>query len=250
MTSNSQATNDSPDSMTLTLMGAGSVGKSALSVQFTKNLWIDEYDPTIEDSYNKRISVDGKLCNITLLDTAGQDEYRAMLDQWIQSGEGFILVYDITRRETLQELEIFVKHIMRTFGDHESHAPIVVVGNKSDMANDHRQVSPSEAEEKIQSIMAQYYRENDYPYNLPPVIETSAKSRKHIDQPFLELVREVRRKRHGKLVKTRKPSTIDRRRGRRRNSSFSKFKDSIVSRSKASSDLTDNDDLDIPETTN
>merc|ERR1712054_89681 len=41
------------------LFGNGGVGKSAITVQFTTNHFVENYDPTIEDSYRKMISIDG-----------------------------------------------------------------------------------------------------------------------------------------------------------------------------------------------
>ena len=47
-------------------------------------------DPTIEDSYRKQVSIDDEVCLLDILDTAGQEEYSAMRDQYMQGGEGFI----------------------------------------------------------------------------------------------------------------------------------------------------------------
>ena len=49
---------------------------------------IKEYDPTIEDSYNKALTVDGKSVTLDILDTAGQDEYSQYQDQWMREGKG------------------------------------------------------------------------------------------------------------------------------------------------------------------
>lgn len=38
--------------------------------------FVDEYDPTIEDSYRKQVVIDGETCLLDILDTAGQEEYR------------------------------------------------------------------------------------------------------------------------------------------------------------------------------
>ena len=47
------------------------MGKSCLTVQFVQGVYIDTYDPTIEDSYRKQIEVDGRACDLEILDTAG-----------------------------------------------------------------------------------------------------------------------------------------------------------------------------------
>ena len=55
----------------LVVLGSGGVGKSALTVQFVQGLFVESYDPTIEDAYKKQIEVEGKLCTLQILDTAG-----------------------------------------------------------------------------------------------------------------------------------------------------------------------------------
>jgi GTPase KRas protein len=51
------------------------VGKSALTIQFIQSHFVDEYDPTIEDSYRKQCVIDEEVALLDVLDTAGQEEY-------------------------------------------------------------------------------------------------------------------------------------------------------------------------------
>ena len=55
------------------MLGRGGVGKSALTLRFVRNFFVEEWDPTIEDAYRKTLDVDDSLCTIEILDTAGQD---------------------------------------------------------------------------------------------------------------------------------------------------------------------------------
>ena len=67
------------------VVGGGGVGKSALTIQFSRNHFVDEYDPTIEgmyhlsltllDSYRKQCMIDNEVVLLDVLDTAGQEEY-------------------------------------------------------------------------------------------------------------------------------------------------------------------------------
>ena len=75
----------------LVVVGAGGVGKSALTIQLIQNQFMEEYDPTIEDSYRKQVVVDKEACHLDILDTAGQEEYSAMKDQYMRTGEGFLI---------------------------------------------------------------------------------------------------------------------------------------------------------------
>ena len=47
----------------IVVLGSGGVGKSALTVQFVQNIFVEKYDPTIEDSYRKQVEVDGTQVN-------------------------------------------------------------------------------------------------------------------------------------------------------------------------------------------
>jgi Ras-related protein Rap-1B len=53
------------------VLGSGGVGKSALTVQFVKGIFVQKYDPTIEDAYRKDMEIDGQMCKIEIFDTAG-----------------------------------------------------------------------------------------------------------------------------------------------------------------------------------
>jgi len=69
----------------LVVVGGGGVGKSALTIQFSQNHFVDEYDPTIEGmyrvshtppgSYRKQCMIDNEMVLLDVLDTAGQEEY-------------------------------------------------------------------------------------------------------------------------------------------------------------------------------
>jgi len=52
----------------IVVVGSGGVGKSALTIQLVQNHFIDEYDPTIEDSYRRQVAVDGDICLLDILD--------------------------------------------------------------------------------------------------------------------------------------------------------------------------------------
>ncbi|RHZ76323.1 hypothetical protein Glove_199g44 [Diversispora epigaea] len=102
---------------------------------------LQTYDPTIEDSYRKQVVIDDQPCVLEVLDTAGQEEYCALRDQWIRDGEGFLLVYSISSRSTFERVERFYDQILRV-KDTES-VPIMLVGNKCDKITE-REVSREE----------------------------------------------------------------------------------------------------------
>src|SRR3990167_5324440 len=92
----------------LAVVGGGAVGKSAFTIQFIQQTFCDEYDPTIEDQHRKQVVIDDECTLLDILDTAGQEEYSAMRDQYIRSAEGFLLVFSLTSRSS-NEIEKFVQ---------------------------------------------------------------------------------------------------------------------------------------------
>ena len=130
------------------VLGSGGVGKSALTIRFVTDNFLEDYDPTIEDSYRKQISVDEECARLDILDTAGQEEYSSMQDQWIRDGKGFLLVYAINQKSSFEEIHMIRDKILRS--KDEDSVPIVLVGNKCDLA-DEREVSQDEAKELASS---------------------------------------------------------------------------------------------------
>ena len=76
----------------MVVLGSGSVGKSALTIRLVTQNFLEEYDPTIEDNYNKTVIVDNSSVHLDILDTAGQDEYSQMQDQWMREGKGSLFI--------------------------------------------------------------------------------------------------------------------------------------------------------------
>ncbi|KAG5262116.1 hypothetical protein AALO_G00292400 [Alosa alosa] len=161
------------------MVGSGGVGKSALTLQFMYDEFVEDYEPTKADSYRKKVVLDGEDVQIDILDTAGQEDYAAIRDNYFRSGEGFLLVFSITELESFTASSEFREQILRVKPDAES-IPLLLVGNKSDL-EDRRQVAANDARAKAEQWGMQY-------------VETSAKTRAYVDKVFFDLMREVRAK--------------------------------------------------------
>jgi len=161
----------------LVVVGGGGVGKSALTIQFIQSHFVDEYDPTIEDSYRKQCVIDDEVALLDVLDTAGQEEYSAMREQYMRTGEGFLLVYSITSRNSFEEISQFHQQILRV--KDRDYFPVIVVANKADLEFE-RQVNSGEGLELAKHFGCQF-------------VETSAKARINVDEAFYQLVREIRK---------------------------------------------------------
>jgi len=168
------------DSWRVALLGDGGVGKTALAVQFTLNCFIETYDPTIEDAYRKQLLVDDKMCFVEVIDTAGQEEYATLRDQWIREGQGFVLVYSIASRVSFERIEIFRQSMNRI---KRGQPVFLLVGNKSDKATE-REVSYDEGSRLAERFGCDF-------------METSAKTSQNVENLFTHIVRTLRYKTPG-----------------------------------------------------
>lgn len=69
--------------------------------------FVEDYEPTKADSYRKKVVLDGEECQIDILDTAGQEDYAAIRDNYFRSGEGFLCVFSITEHESFSAVTEF-----------------------------------------------------------------------------------------------------------------------------------------------
>uniref|UniRef100_A0A8C4U536 small monomeric GTPase n=1 Tax=Falco tinnunculus TaxID=100819 RepID=A0A8C4U536_FALTI len=148
------------------MVGSGGVGKSALTLQFMYDEFVEDYEPTKADSYRKKVVLDGEEVQIDILDTAGQEDYAAIRDNYFRSGEGFLCVFSITELESFAATADFREQILRVKED--ENVPFLLVGNKSDL-EDKRQVSVEEAKNRADQWNVNY-------------VETSAKTRANVDK--------------------------------------------------------------------
>ncbi|KAF7253636.1 Ras-related protein Rap-1A [Varanus komodoensis] len=118
----------------LVVLGSGGVGKSALTVQFVQGIFVEKYDPTIEDSYRKQVEVDCQQCMLEILDTAGTEQFTAMRDLYMKNGQGFALVYSITAQSTFNDLQDLREQILRVKDTED--VPMILVGNKCDLEDE------------------------------------------------------------------------------------------------------------------
>ncbi|KAF1979468.1 GTPase NRas precursor [Bimuria novae-zelandiae CBS 107.79] len=195
----------------LVVLGDGGVGKTALTIQLCLNHFVETYDPTIEDSYRKQVQIDGQSCMLEVLDTAGQEEYIALRDQWIRDGEGFVLVYSISSRSSFARIQRFHNQIQRVkesslsgsptypgspltaspLGSTFGAAPVMLVGNKCDRVTE-REVSIQEGSALAKELGCEF-------------VEASAKNCVNVEKAFFDVVRQLRKQRHQGAGRDAKP---------------------------------------------
>ena len=160
-------------SLKIAVLGQSMVGKSAMTFRFINNKFPTEHDTTIEDAYSIPAKIDDIQCQLEILDTAGQDDYQTMLDTWINSADGFILVYSIDNKESFESTKTRYDRIMKLKVDQK--VAITVVGNKCDL-EENRQVTREEVET--------YCNDNKISF-----LEASALKTINIKEAFLSVAR-------------------------------------------------------------
>lgn len=159
----------------IVVLGSGGVGKSALTVQFVQGIFVEKYDPTIEDSYRKQVEIDGQQCMMEILDTAGTEQFTAMRDLYMKNGQGFVLVYSITAQATFNDLMELHDQIVRV--KDTSNVPMILVGNKCDL-EDERVVSKDQGQHLAKQFNCSF-------------MEASAKMKINVPEIFYNLVRQI-----------------------------------------------------------
>ena len=161
--------------MKLILIGDASVGKTNILTKYLKN----EFDPNSKATVGvelgtKNIQIDNKIIKVQIWDTAGQERYKAITSTYYKGAKGAIIVYDITRKITFDNIEKWIGDL-KVNGD--ENIIIFLVGNKSDL-NDNREVSKEDGLNKSEK------------FNIP-FLETSALCGENIPKVFEELIQKV-----------------------------------------------------------
>merc|ERR1719230_1292088 len=98
------------------LMGFRSVGKSSLAIQFVQGQFVDSYDPTIENTFNKTIRIKNQEFELFVVDTAGQDEYSIFPTQYSVDIHGYVLVYSINSAKSFEIVQVLYDKISDLVG--------------------------------------------------------------------------------------------------------------------------------------
>ena len=106
-----------------------------------QNHFEEDYHPTIEDSYRKQVLIDEETCLLEILDTGCQKGYSAMMDQYMRTGEGFLIVFAVNNAKSFEAISQYREQIKRVKEAEE--VPMVMVANKCDLP--HRDVDLQQA---------------------------------------------------------------------------------------------------------
>ncbi|XP_030691053.1 GTPase RhebL1 isoform X2 [Globicephala melas] len=140
------------------ILGYRSVGKTSLAHQFVEGEFLEGYDPTVENTYSKIVTLGKDEFHLHLVDTAGQDEYSILPYSFIIGVHGYVLVYSVTSLHRL---------------------PVVLVGNKADLLPD-REVQAVEGKKLAESWGATF-------------MESSARDKQLTQGIFTKVIQEIAR---------------------------------------------------------
>jgi len=161
----------------LVVLGTAGVGKSALTVRFVNNVFVEKYEPTIEEAFTKIISLDDDDYALELIDTAGTELLSSLSNLYMMNGQGFILCYSIVEEASLGKL-LAIRDQLEQSRDGKPW-PCVLVGTKADLEED-RQVSKAQAQQFATTELKGC-----------PIMETSALADLNVKQTFELLIRAI-----------------------------------------------------------
>jgi small GTP-binding protein len=159
------------------LLGDGGVGKTSLLRRFIDNSFTPDYKSTIGVQFMTRsVEIgDDKAIKLVIWDVAGQSRFTSYRHLYYKDAEGIILVYDITRPETFNNLEMWISDAVKHTA---KNAHIAILGNKVDL-DDRRTVSEDNGKKYSIERSAVLFS------------ETSAKTGFNVENAFLELTRNI-----------------------------------------------------------
>ena len=173
--SNNKENNNYDMIFKIVLIGDSSVGKTNILSKYI----LDEYDPDTQATIGVELSTknytfDNNEVKVQIWDTAGQEKYRSITSSYYKGAHGCLLVYDITRKATFENIDKWLAEIKLSSNNEIN---MVLIGNKCDL-EDKREVSIEEAQNKAKLLNMAF-------------METSALNGTNVEKAFNELVNNV-----------------------------------------------------------
>jgi len=162
----------------ITVLGEAAVGKTSLLNRFCEDSFQDDYKPTLgANIIRKDVNIEESTkVRLIMWDLAGQEKYNVIRSMYFQGCEGALLVYDVTRYNTFDNIK---SRWLRDFKKYiRKEGVYVLIGNKIDLTND-RVVTTEKGKDLAEKIKASHF------------IETSAKLGENIEEAFLLLVKQI-----------------------------------------------------------
>jgi small GTP-binding protein len=164
-------------SFKILVLGNENVGKTSLIIRFCDN----RFEPSLLsttgiDIKTKCIKRGDKKFNLKIFDTAGQERFHSISKNYFKSSDGILLLYDISNEETFKSIKNWVDDIQEALD--LADIGFIIVGNKSDLPEEERQVTDFMKEDLEKSLNVK-------------ILETSTKDNKNIEECFMMLVDKI-----------------------------------------------------------
>ena len=158
------------------IIGDSGVGKSCILERYIDNTsFTNSYISTIGVDFKiKNENVDNKKVKLQIWDTAGQERFRSIVSSYYRGTHGIIIVYDITDKNSFENIQYWLNEIKKNANDNIS---ILIIGNKADLLH-LREIKYNDA-----LSFAKKYEIN--------LIETSAKTTQNIDTAFIKIAEAI-----------------------------------------------------------
>lgn len=155
-------------------VGSAAVGKTSIIVRYMTGRFRDYYAPTLGTDFAiKDIRVDDRGVKLQIWDMGSQDFLGKVREKYYQGARGVIYMYDMTRRDTFDQLWQWKKEV-----DAQTRGPnTIIVANKADLVNE-RQVTKEEGEDLARRFFAEHR-------------EVSVKLNQGVDETFLQMGRQI-----------------------------------------------------------
>jgi small GTP-binding protein len=159
----------------LVLLGEASVGKTSLVYRFIENKFRENYKSTLGVNLLKKDMDIDEYGNVSaqIWDLGGQESFKSLRQLYLEGANGALLVYDMTNKKSFEKLGEWIQ----SFGQARDDAPILLIGNKSDLK---KQIKISENES------LDYAKANNM-----SLIITSAKTGQNVEEAFIQLTKRV-----------------------------------------------------------
>ena len=158
------------------LLGESSVGKTCIINSYTRNEFIETFPTLGIGPYNVKKTFDNSEYKFKIIDTSGNERDRSLTGTIMKIADGLVVVFAVDNRHSFVKVDFWINNIEYLVNLEEK--VLYLVGNKSDVEPEKRQVTKEEAESYAKCKKIKYF-------------ETSACTKKGINEVFEEVFKEV-----------------------------------------------------------
>ena len=176
----------------LVIVGDGACGKTCLLFAFTKDEFPDKYIPTVFENYVSDIEVDGKLVELALWDTAGQEDYDRLRPLSYPDTDVILMCFSVDSHDSLENIHAKWVPEVQHFCP---NVPFLLIATKKDLRNDPA-TKAQLARDKSDTIRPDQGKAMAEKVQAYAYLESSAKTREGVREVFITATRAALQKKH------------------------------------------------------